>query len=129
MKGIYQLWPSLPKYCLTWDIRILFGKYQDSPPNDQFDLEALTLKTAILLTLILCQPTQTIFTLDLRCIKNDKDTIQIAFPSVLKHSRPGRHLKPVILKRYLADTKICPVEVLLTYLKLQRRSEKAKLNY
>ena len=46
-------------------------------------------------------------------------TIQytIAFPSVLKPSRPGRHLKLVILKRYLADTKICPVEVLGNYLK------------
>ena len=126
MKGIYQLRPSLSKYCFTWDIRILFGKYQESPPNDQFDLEALTLKTAILLTLILCQPTQTIFTLDLRYIKNDKDTTHIAFPSVLKHSRTGRHLKPVILKRYLADTKICPVEVLLTYLKATKEIRKSE---
>ena len=80
------------------------------------DLKALKFKTATLLTLILFQRAQTILTLDLRYIKNDKDTIHIAFPSVLKHSRPGRHLKPVILKCYLADTKICPVEVLHAYL-------------
>ena len=102
----------------------MFEKYRELPPNDQLDLKALTLKTATLLTLILCQRTQTIFTLDLRYIKNDKDTIHIAFPSVLKHSRPGRHLKPVILKLYLVDTKICPVEVLRTYLKATKEIRK-----
>ena len=88
------------------------------------DLKALTLKTATLLTLILRKRTQTILTLDLGYIKNDKDTIHIAFLSVLKHSKPGRHLKPVILKRYLADTKICPVEVLHTYLKATKEIRK-----
>ena len=103
MKGIYQLWPSLPKYSFSWDISILFEKYRELLPNDQLDLKALTLKTATLLTLILCQRAQTIFALDLRYIKNDKDTIHIAFLSVLKHSRPGKHFKAVILKRYLAE--------------------------
>ena len=119
MKGIYQLRPSLPKYSFTWDISILFEKCRELPPNDQLDLKALTLKTATLLTLI-------IFTLDLRYLKNDKDTIHIAFPSVLKHSGPGRHLKPVILKRHLADTKTCPVEVLHTYLKTTKEIRKNK---
>ena len=122
MKGIYQLRPSLPKYSFTWDVSILIGKYQELPPNDQLDLKALTLKTATLLTLMLCQRTQTIFTPNLRYIKKDRDTIHIAFPSVLKHSRPGRHLKPVILKRCLADTKICPVEALDTYLKATKQN-------
>ena len=58
-----------------------------------------------------------------------KDAIHINFPSVLKHSRPVRQLKPHILKRYLADTKIFPVEVLHTYLKatLEIRKSKTKL--
>ena len=29
MKGIYQLLPSLPKYSFTWDISILFEKYEN----------------------------------------------------------------------------------------------------
>ena len=62
MKGIYQLRPSLPKYSFTWDVSML---YREFPPNDQLDLKALTLKTTTLLTLILCQRTQTIlFTRD-----------------------------------------------------------------
>ena len=45
---------------------------------------------------------------------------------MLKHIRPGRHLKPVNLKRYLADTKICPVEVLDTYLKAIKEIRKSE---
>ena len=82
-----------------------------------------------MLALILCQHTQTKFTHRLEIYKKEKDTIHIAFSSVLKHSRPGRQLSAVILKCYLADTKICPVEVYTHVEKLQRRSEKKKLNY
>ena len=106
VKGIYQLRPSLPKYSFTWDVSVLFDKYQGLLPNDQLNLKVLTLKRAILLTLNLYHYAQNIFTLDLRYIIKDRNTIHITFPSVLKHSIPDRHLKPVILKRYLADTKI-----------------------
>ena len=71
MKGIHQLRPSLPKYSFTWDVSMLFGKYRELPPKDHLGLKALTLKTATLVTLILCQRAQTIFTLDLRYIKKD----------------------------------------------------------
>lgn len=79
-----------------------------------------------MLTLILCQRTQTKFTHRLEIYKKDKDTIHITFSSVLKHSRPGRQLTAVILKCYLADTKICPVEVLLTYLKATKEIRKSE---
>ena len=128
MKGIYQLRPSLPKDSFTWDVIMLFGKYWKLSPNDQLDLKALTLKTASLLTLISCQRAQTIFILDLRYMKRDRDTVHIAFPSVLKHSRPGRHLRQVILKRYLVDTKICALEILDTHLKATKKIRKS-LNY
>ena len=45
---------------------------------------------------------------------------------MLKHSRPSRQLKPVILKRYLADIKICPVEVLEMYLKATEEIRKSE---
>ena len=73
MKGIYQLLPSLPKHSFTWDVSVSLGKYRELSPNGQLNLKALTLKTATLLTLILCQRAQTIFTLDLRYIKKDTD--------------------------------------------------------
>ena len=51
---------------------MLFEKYRELLPNDQLDLKALTLKTAKLLTRILCQRAQTIFTLDLTYMKKDR---------------------------------------------------------
>ena len=45
---------------------------------------------------------------------------------MLKHGGPDRHLKPVNLKCYLADTKICPVEVLDTYLKATKKIRKSE---
>ena len=44
---------------------MLFGKYRELRPNNQLDLKPLTLKTTTLLTLILCQRAQTIFTLEI----------------------------------------------------------------
>ena len=41
--------------------RILFGKYRELPPSDQLDLKAIRLNIPTLLTLILCQRSQTIF--------------------------------------------------------------------
>ena len=40
---------------------ILFGKYRELPPSDQLDLKAIRLNIPTLLTLILCQRSQTIF--------------------------------------------------------------------
>ena len=62
----------------------------------------------------------------LEIYKKDRHTIHIAFPSMLKHGGPDRHLKPVNLKCYLADTKICPVEVLDTYLKVTKKIRKSE---
>ena len=126
MKGIYQLQPSLLKYSFTWDVSKLFEKYRKLLPKNQLDLKALTLETATLLALILMPTRSNYIYSRLEIYKRDRDTIHIAFPSVLKHSRPSRHLKPVILKRYLADIKICPVEVLDIYLKATEEIRKSE---
>ena len=47
----------------------------------------------------------------LKCIKVEEDKIQVAFPSLLKQTRPGKHLKPVTLKSDKTDWKISPVNV------------------
>ena len=43
---------------------------------------------------------------------------------MLKLSRPGRHL---ILKCYLVDTKICPLEILDTHLKATKKIRKSEI--
>ena len=47
----------------------------------------------------------------LKCVKGEEDKIQVGFPSLLKQTRPGKHLKPVTLKSDKTDLKISPVNV------------------
>ena len=116
MKGIFHLPPSLPKYTFTWDVRKLLDYYRSHSNNNEIDLKALTFKTTTLLTLLLCQRAQTAYSLDLKFIKIEEDEIQIAFSSLLKQTRPGKNLKPATLKSYNTDLKICPVNVLQSYI-------------
>ena len=66
-------------------------------------MKALTFKTTTLLTLLLCQRAQTAYWLDLKFIKIEEDKIQIAFPYLLKQTRPDKHFKPAILKSCNTD--------------------------
>ena len=116
MNGIFHLWPSLPKYTFTWDVRKLLDYYKSQSNNNELNLKALTFKTATLLTLLLFQRAQIAYSLHLKFIKVEEDKIQIAFPSLLKQARPGKHLKPATLKSYKTDLKICPVNILQSYI-------------
>ena len=77
-------------------------------------MQALTIN--FLFSLFLCQRAQTIFTLDKNYIKIETHSVDIGFPSLLKQSRPGKHLDPAHFKSYQNDQKICPVNLLKTYI-------------
>ena len=116
MKEIFHLRPSLPKYTFTWQVRKLLDYCKSQSNNNELDLKALSYKTTTLLTLLWCQRAQTAYSLDLKCIKVEEDKMQIAFPSLLKQAQPGKHLKPATLKSYKTNLKICPVNVLQSYI-------------
>ena len=97
-------------------MRKLLDCYRSQSNNNELDLKVLTFKITILLTILLCQRAQTAYSLDLKCVKVEEDKIQIAFPSLLKQTRPGKHLKLVTLKSYKTDLKICPVNALQSYI-------------
>ena len=61
------------------------------------------------------QRVQTIHSLDINYMKIESDVITFAFPTLLKHSRPRHHLKPIPLKEYHVK-KLCPVDLINTYL-------------
>ena len=82
-------------------------------------MEALTFKTRTLLTLPWCQRAQAAYSLY-------EDKIQIAFPSLLKQTGPGKHLKPATLKSYKTDLKICPVNVLQSYIDKTKDIQKSE---
>ena len=54
---------------------------------------------------------------------------KIAFPKILKQSRPKKHLKPVNLNSYKIESKICPVDTLTTYINIKKELEIKKLKY
>ena len=56
------------------------------------------------------------YSLILKYIKLEEDKIQTVFTSLLKQTWPGKHLKPALLKSYKTDLKICPINVLQSYI-------------
>ena len=114
-RGVFQLRPSLPRYAFTWDTGKLLSYYRQIQENFELTLKQLTLKLATILALIMSQRAQTIHSLDINYMKIESHVITLAFPTLLKHSRPRHHLKPVPLKEYHVK-KLCPVDLINTYL-------------
>ena len=126
-RGVFQLRPSLPCYAFTWDTRKLLSYYRQIQENSELTLKQLTLKLATILALIMSQRAQNIHSLDINCMKIESDVITFPFPTLLKHSRPRHHLKPIPLKEYHVK-KLCPVDLINTYLELIP-SELGSLSY
>ena len=68
--------------------------------NSELVLKQLKLKLATILAPLMSQRKQTIHSLDINYMKKESDIVIFAFPTVLKPSRPGHHLKPISLKEY-----------------------------
>ena len=128
-RGVFQLRPSLPRYAFTWDIKQLFDYYRSLGENSSLKLKALTLKLSTILALLMSQRAQTIHSLNIEYMKKEPDKITFVFPTLLKNSRPGHHLKPIPIKSYQLDKKLCPVELINTYLDKTAsiRGEESKL--
>ena len=116
-RGVFQLRPGLPRYTFTWDIKTSFDYFRQQD-NSNLDLKSLTFKLTMLLSLILCQRVQTITTLDLRYMQQDENSASFAFPVLLKHSRPSKHLKPVKTIAYSYDKRLCPVNLIRKYMEV-----------
>ena len=116
VKGVANIRPPLPKYTSVWSVDKLFDCFRGMDDNDRLSLKELTYKVTSLLCLVLCQRAQTIHSFHTTCIKITKEGAHIDFPTVLKTTRPGRHLKPIFIPIYPSDIKICPVNALEMYL-------------
>lgn len=79
-------------------------------------LKDLTLRLVMLLALLTGQRHQTIHSLDISHmdLKDDKCTFYIN--KVLKHTKPGKHQKPIELLAFKADARLCIIWHLNKYL-------------
>ena len=119
IKGVFKSRPSFPKssMLITFDTNIIL-QYMDSlPPNESLMLELLSKKLCTLLCILSGQRAQTITALRKdfmhKCPRSGK--ITFAIPSVLKHTKPGKHQDPLEFFPYPHNLKLCVVNCLEVY--------------
>mgnify|MGYP001556249899 CR=1 FL=1 len=123
MKGIFERKPALPRHADTWDVSLIFNYIRAQGTVEEASLMGLTLRTTVLLALLTGQRRQTIYSLDIReefMLRNGSE-YKFILPHVQKHTRPGHHQKPLLLRAYQEDPLICIVKHLDQY--IQRTSE------
>ena len=115
MKGIFNLRPTIPKYCETWDVaKVLLYLQKLSQVST---LSLLTHKLAMLIALTLASRTQSIYLLDIRNMKKAYDTYTLFYRDLLKQARPGKSNPVAELKAYPCDRRLCVIFALKEYLK------------
>lgn len=116
LRGVFQSRPALPKYQSTWNVDIVITFLTDWPNINNSSLTELTLRTVMLLALLSGQRGQTIHLLKETDISFPfTDYCEINFTSLLKHTTPKAHLKPLTFKAF-DNEKLCIVSHLKEYL-------------
>ena len=113
MKGVFNEKPSLPRYTVTWDVHSVLHYLETM---DTSTLLLLSEKLCMLFLLVTGQRCQTLHLINATDIETLEDRIIVHITDILKHSRPGFHLKPITLHRYDENDKICIVTTLKEYM-------------
>ena len=116
LKGVFESRPTAPRYTQTWDVGKVLSYLQTIPNSEDVSLKDLTLKTAMLVSLVSAQRGQTIHYLNLDDMISSETSITFALSRPLKQSKPG--VKPMVVQftSYPADPRICVVTILKMYL-------------
>lgn len=117
MKGVFETRPSLPRYSETWDVTIVLNYLAGLGQPEAQDLKMLTYKTVMLLALLTGQRRQTLHALDISTMDLGSEKCTFIITSLLKTSRPGKHLAPIELQSYKLDRRLCPVAHIEEYVK------------
>ncbi|MEW8548281.1 MAG: tyrosine-type recombinase/integrase, partial [Candidatus Thiodiazotropha sp.] len=115
MKGVFNKRPALPKYSSTWNPDIVLSYLTLLGSN--ITLLQLSQKVCMLLLLLTGQRGQSIHLLKLSDICINDTGIEIQFSNILKHTKPGRHQGPIMLKAFVENRSICIVSCLREYIK------------
>ena len=120
LKGVFEDKPSLPRYGKTWDLNVLLCFLRTLPEYDKISLKELTYKLVVLIAILSGQRCQTIHALSIEenCMSLEDDRCTFFISTLLKQSKPGTHLKPIELRAYPPDPKLCVVLRLKAYLKI-----------
>ena len=116
LRGVFNIRPSMPKYVATWDISCVFSYLKTQPSVETCDLKLLSHRLVILLCILTAQRDQTLSYFDLNFIRLEEESVTIIVPALLKQSKPGRHLSPIVLKKYMHDKELCVLKHLKVYI-------------
>ena len=115
LKGIFELRPALPKYQGIWDVSVvlnLLGNWQ----IQDLSLKDLSFKLTMLLALTTSQRVQTLKALDIHSMTLNTKQCVFVINSVLKTTKPGKHLTNIQIEAFVANKNLCPLEHLKQYL-------------
>lgn len=116
VKGVFENRPSLPKYQEAWDVDTVVEYLETWAEVEKLNLKHLTLRLVMLLALVSGQRGQTLHTLQVNDVKVMKDKCTFVYSSVLKQSKPGKHVQPLVVSSFV-NKKLCIVEHVKEYLK------------
>lgn len=114
MKGVFNKRPTSSRYVSTWDPEVVL-KYISSI-GSKLTLIQLSQKTCMLLLLLTAQRGQTVHLIRVEDIHFTNSQVEITFPHLLKHSKPGSHQDKVVFKSFQAKKRLCIVASLREYL-------------
>ena len=117
LKGIFECRPSLPRYQETWDVTVVLDYLAKFGLPEKLSLKNLTLKVVMLMALLSGQRRQTLHTLSIDCMQISSDKCVFFINSLLKTSRPGKHLACLEFQAYAPDVSLCIVKHFQHYLK------------
>ena len=119
MKGIFNNRLPRPKYDFVWDTQLVIT-YMETLPNEVLTFKMLSYKTVLLLTLLSGQRVSTTHKLTLSGLHVSQNCVIFSLSALLKQSKPGRKVLPIIFHRYPHNPVLCPVALLQAYLDARR---------
>lgn len=115
LKGIYLCKPPTPRYQFTWDVSMVTSYLSSQSPLKDLSLKRLTLKTAMLCSLVCAQREQTLCLLDLNCKTDLQEATKFVISECHKTSKPGKTLE-VFIPILPGNVDLCPKSTLDEYL-------------
>ena len=116
LKVVFNLRSALPRYSTTCDISLILKYINSLEPLKQCNFKYLLFRLAILLPITTGQRNQTWLYMNIVLMMFEADEVTIFIPELLKQSRIGHNLEPMVFLEY-PDKKICVVSHLDQYIK------------
>ena len=115
LKGVFEKTPSMPRYSGIWNVNIVLRYLKHLPSYDEITLKDITLKITMLLALCTGQRCQTLNLLKSSNLQMTEEQCTFFITDLLKQSRPGKHVDPIVSHVYSDDPTLCIVTCIKHY--------------